>query len=47
MFISLFISLFCVLLFIFMFSASIMVNKAVYISFCTSKYMDRSQVTFV
>jgi len=32
MFISLFISLFCVSLIIFMFSASIMVNKAVYIS---------------
>jgi len=32
MFISLFISLFCILLFILMFSASIMVNKAVYIT---------------
>jgi len=30
MFISLFISLFCILLFIFMFSASILANKAVY-----------------
>ena len=48
MFISIFLSLFCLLLFIFMFSASvayILVNKAVYISGPTSKGKNRLIIT--
>jgi len=38
MFISIFFSLFCILLFIFMFSASILVNKAVYYAWNFAPY---------